>query len=176
MNPFTIASSILLAVMLLIGCTTTPAYVIVNDFNTEESTYILEEGSFSIRGSAFLRQRGGGVVGCQGNVVTLFPATRYMTEMFRHAYGSLEGGYRYRNPEFENVDSRVDTYSRKTQCDIQGEFSFDGLVPGIYYVETTVYWDVPYYTGSSWRSDRQGGALMQRVEIVDGDESVVITH
>ena len=82
-----IASSILLAVVLFIGCMTTPAYVIVNDFNTEESAYILEEGSFSIQGSAFLRQRGGGVVGCQGNVVTLFPTTRYMTEIFHHAYG-----------------------------------------------------------------------------------------
>ena len=172
MRPFTIASSILLAVMLLIGCTT-PAYVIVNDFNAEESAYILEEGSFSIQGSAFLRQRGGGVVGCQGNVVSLYPATRHMTEIFRHAYGSTEGGgYISHIPEFENIDSRVGKYSRKTQCDIQGEFSFDDLVPGIYYVETTVSWNVP---GSFWTSNKQGGALMQRVEIVDGDESVVIT-
>ena len=56
---------------------------------------------------------------------------------------------------------------RQTTCDAEGRFLFEGLADGDYFVMTSVQWlgtnDFP-----------QGGQLMQRVRIRDGESEQIL--
>ena len=95
-------------------------------FDTEKANLLLADGQNSIRGSALMRQIGGGVVTCAGREVRLVPATSYADEWMQALYGGGEHGY---NPAFGGKaftltdDYDVQQYlqlTKKTICDAQG--------------------------------------------------------
>ena len=98
-------------------------------FDTVQAARMLAPGPNKIRGSALLRQRGGGVVTCAGTTVLLIPATAYARERLGYFYGSGETGYIVRN-DFVIDSPQVDPgawnrLQRETLCDAQGYFTFD---------------------------------------------------
>lgn len=131
------------------------------------------DGQGVLIGNAFMRQQGGGVVTCAGSPVFVIPATAYAIERMQSLYQGpvLANATSFR----KSLDAQYDTLVRKfapdppayteltrrTTCDAQGNFSFNGLKDGRYFVSTAVSWS----TGS-WR--QQGGNLASQVEIKGG--------
>ena len=142
-----------------------PAIQLASAFFATEAREMLEPGTNTITGSAFIRQPGGGTVTCAGSQVTLIPATAYATERLRHIYGSEEAGYRSTSISgelrFEPDYSEYSTIVRTCTADAQGEFEFDAVGDGEFYVVASVAWMV----GSS----PAGGYLMQRVRVSGGE-------
>lgn len=136
----------------------------LNAFDPRQAVYIHRNGANSIRGQAFLRQSGGGVVTCAGADVRLFPRTTYGDERVQKAYGSsaeAEATQRIVGIILEDPDPRWVEHMRQTVCDADGRFQFTDVADGAYFVETEVRWFVARY-GS------QGGPVIAPVTVEGG--------
>lgn len=144
-------------------------------FDPQQAQHIFESGSGTIKGQAFLRQRGGGIVTCAGYEVILTPSSEYAAASFRFRYGYpvTMDAVAYRSfkgkgnlPHFEPHAPGYVEYKRRTRCDAEGRFEFVDVAEGAYYIEAIVRWEVPmqYYTSI------QGGGLATLVSI-GGEES-----
>lgn len=167
----------LLTASALVGCasTTTPKYAnIISPFNPNEVAWIKKEGVGTVTGQAFLKTRGGDVKTCAGNKVILIPSSNYAVERIRLLYGTGDKGISYNlqtsSGEYLPVsDPLYQEYTLQTYCDASGNFEFDNLPDGIYYINTSVFWE----TGAKYKGT-QGGYLMQRVAINGGSSNKYI--
>jgi len=136
-------------------------------FDPTEAAYIFTQGNNSVSGQGFLRQKGGVVVNCASFEVALIPITAYASERIQAIYGNTERGYA---PYFLTpaVPSHAEYFRhrRTTQCDAQGNFKFEKVPDGDYYVYTSIMW----YAGHS----REGGGLMQRISTKGGEHKEVL--
>lgn len=163
-----------LAALTTTACATTTV-PIAAPFDAQDAARIFEEGSNTITGSAVLRMRNGGAQTCAALPVLMVPATRYASERIAAIYGNSRRGYNPasfgRNPQF---DPDVPDYARHTRqeiCDAQGEFSFDQVADGSYFVIARVTWEIPgnYFL--------EGGNVMAFVEVSGGEtERVILTN
>lgn len=157
------------AAALAVGCATPPQTVSLGvSFDAAAAQRQLADGPNIVRGSAFLRQQGGGVVTCAGAEVTMIPATPYAQRVFAVLYGSPSGAGR-RIAGAVSVEPRSDQFGqmvRRAQCDAQGNFVFDRVADGDWFVETKVTWLVG--------RDLQGGAIMRRVNVSGGAVQVIL--
>jgi len=119
----------------------------------EEPVWASRSGSASITGQGFLRTRGGSVRTCAGKRVFLIPRTPYTEELYR----AKSNGSRV------EIDPRMGRFIRMDVCNTQGDYSFNGVPGGQWFIETTVMWDAG---GRS--STLQGGSLVGRVETTEG--------
>lgn len=158
----------------LTGCAMTKPVQMTKSFNAAEAQNALRRGTNIIRGSALIRQAGGGVVTCAGSQVDLIPATEYANERMMIYYKSVSGGYlpaeapNIINPPSvpATTDAEYMRLSRKATCDAQGFFTFSDVADGSYYLVTTVLWRVGYNV--------QGGGLMKRVDLQGGSPIVEV--
>ncbi|MCW5668119.1 MAG: hypothetical protein KIT86_00570 [Hydrogenophaga sp.] len=155
--------SVLIAAVILSGCAA-PQLATVNiesPFDATQAKLQTQDGLNSIKGSGFLRQRGGGVVTCAGSEVVLIPATYYARERIAHLYGT--GGInRHRlNPTFVPDPPEYRTFTKKTRCDAQGNFMFERVADGDFFVTTGVHWQVG--------GTNQGGPIMSRARVAGGE-------
>ena len=157
------------------GCASPQLVENQTHFDPKEAAVINERGANVIEGQAFLRQRGGGVVTCAGETVTLVPATSYAEERIRQIYGSANGGVRFwwDGLEFAETDPRYYRMVREEICDATGDFRFDDVADGDYYVTTGVSWEVPV---NVYYSSTQGGTLARRVQVAYGQIERVILN
>lgn len=168
---------VLAAAFALSACATTRPVELRTSFDAAQAQSMLQRGTNIIRGSALIRQAGGGVVTCAGMEVNLVPATDYASErMFIFYRSHLQGYLPAGAPNWitppsvpATTDSRYEQLMRKTVCDAQGGFQFEDVADGAYYVTTQVLWRVGYNV--------QGGALMKRVDLTGRSpvESIVLT-
>lgn len=139
-------------------------------FDEKAAEEQIKDGSGTVVGNGFMRQQGGGVVTCAGSDVHLIPDTNYANERLKKLYGSdiYPGGTTvrsitdivlYGDPKFEPDPVTYRLFMRRTSCDAQGNFSFERVKHGRYYVVTGVLWQV----GNS----RQGGAMATMVNVTD---------
>ncbi len=148
------------AALLLAGCVTpTQPVQMQTKFDPEIHKQYLGNGNNIIKGEAFLRQRGGGVVTCAGSDVGLLPATPY----FREALNIMRTGNR---PVTDKIDPAYKSMIKYTQGDAQGNFTFNNLPDGNWFVFTEVKWAV----GDS----RQGGTLLKEVNLTNGETKQVL--
>lgn len=110
------------------------------------------------------------MVTCAGQDITLVPATPYSIERLTHLYGSGETGFNNsRNYTFRPDPPEYSNLSRKTVCNSQGNFTFDKIADGEYFIVLSVNW----VAGGLY----QGGNLMKRIRLNDGSEqSVIISY
>jgi hypothetical protein len=159
-----------LAVSLIGGCAAPPRPTlnISAPFDIAAAERMLQEGPNTVKGNGFMRQQGGGVVTCAGQTVNLVPATAYATERVRALYDSTERGVNRGARNYTFVPDHPDyfKYVLSTRCDAQGNFVFERVADGEFYLNTLVYWRV----GSS----EQGGQLMQRVSVRGGQSVSVV--
>jgi hypothetical protein len=152
------------------GCVTMGKVVSLHSsFDAEEANRLLQPGKNSIRGSALIRQSGGGVVTCAGNQVELVPATLYAIERMQIIYRNDVRGYASPNMFSDRPvppDPRYMNLTRKTICDAQGFFKFENVADGEFFVFSTIVWQV----GSAY----QGGHLMQRVSVQGGSTAEIV--
>ncbi|MGZ9568805.1 hypothetical protein ACVTTK_05500 [Alcaligenes nematophilus] len=163
----------------LTGCVTMQPkemeYKIASDFNIEFARNQIADGLGEINGTAFLTQKGGGVVTCAGQDVHLFPVTEYASDRVSYLYGGLPSLNRTVTQNIRNVLNRKPSfvpdppeykeYSKVTKCDANGEFQFSQVKDGEYYINTAVYWQAQTY---------QGGLLLTRAKVEDGKSPRII--
>ena len=128
------------------------------------------KGNNTIKGSALMRQSGGGVVTCAGKTVSLVPAIAYAKEKIQAVYGNTQRGAVSYYDAFLIVfspDIPYETFSRSSICDAQGFFKFEEVPDGEYFVTVVITW-----SGGSYLT--QGGYLMQRVEVKEGKAVEVV--
>lgn len=155
----------------LVGCASSPV-VVSSTFDIEAAKSALQPGSNTIKGSALIRQKGGGVVTCAGREVTLVPATAYADERMRHLYGNTTRGFNpaglsARQGNFANEPPAFRSMVRTSMCDAQGAFKFADVADGEFYVVSVVTWQVNDYFP-------EGGALMQRVSVRGGGTEEIV--
>ena len=147
-----------------------PTLEIRSPFDAQAAHALLVDGANSIKGNAFMRQQGGGVVTCAGQIVYLVPATAYAAERFQALYGNVDRGANASrvNCKFIPDPSEYYNLSRSTRCDSQGNFLFENVANGEFFATTVISWQV----GNSL----QGGHLMHRIAVKSGKTiSLVMT-
>lgn len=144
-----------------------------SNFQAQEAKDLIGDGSGLISGSAFMRQRGGGVVTCAGADVLLIPATTYAAERQRVLFKSSlnPGSVVYRssiNYDYDSIVRKFDpdpaeyhNFMRRSVCDAQGNFAFSNVKDGRFFVVTSVVWTIGTYTP-------QGGYLATAVDVRSG--------
>lgn len=151
-------------------------YNLTNEFDSLSAQQQLMPGDGAIRGTAFLRQQGGGVVTCAGQFVHLIPVTEYASERIQilYPYAPKIGETSYKNlrdelrvkRDFIPDEPEYREHSKATKCDGQGEFLFENLKDGQYYIQTSVTWQVQY--------SPQGGLLISKAEVLNGKSPRII--
>lgn len=129
-------------------------------------------GPNAIKGSALIRQRGGGVVTCAGNPVFLMPVTARAREWAEHVYESTEGGYRAaggRGVVFDESDA-VFAATKTASCDTAGNFKFEAIGDGQFYVFTRITW----IAGAGIYQSLQGGSIMKPVTVSGGSTTEIV--
>ncbi len=164
-------SSIVVALTLL-GCAAPLAPLKTSKiFDADLARKDTQKGSNTIKGSALIRQQGGGVVTCAGQTVTAIPATSYADERIWATYGSYNKGYRpihLGNVQFENEPFEYRQLTLSTTCDAQGYFKFENVADASFYIVTTINWQAG--------NTQQGGRLMQKTNVWKGQvKEIVIT-
>ena len=134
-------------------------------FDASEVIYIHQPGPNTIRGQAFLRQRGGGVVTCAGQQVWLIPEGGYARERMMNIYSTANRvAQQIAIADLPNAEYL--NYTRDTVCDAQGNFAFEGIANGRYFVVTAVLWEVG--------GVQQGGNIMAPIAVSGGETEVLI--
>ncbi len=143
---------------------------VASPFVPAQAAYVNQRGAASVRGQAFMRQLGGGVVTCAGEKVRLIPATAYTRERITKIYGNPEGGRInvYQGTSGKNLPPAYFRYMRQSICDAEGNFEFNGVADGTYYLVTRIVWMVP---GSYFA---EGGGVAKRVTVKGGRSVRVI--
>lgn len=174
---------VLTFIMLFVwGCETTPAvpHVFMSSYEPISDEYFsdyenTDNALYSVTGSGFLRQVGGGIVNCAGNPVNAVPV------MPSTAYGREVDALNWRVRGVSTVDSnyvldkaRLAAISRSAYCDVDGKFEISGMTPGIYTISTEISWVIPKICGSgaySYRCDsKQGGIRSTNVSILNNPD------
>jgi hypothetical protein len=156
--------TVLGALVLVAACATRQLPPIPFDlqFKPEDVAWAAKPGGNTLVGFAVLRTVGGKARTCAGLEVDLIPAGAYATERMRIRYGSSESSY-VPDASVRDLSTADPAYSqtmRTTLCDGQGNFSFENLASGPWYVITSVTWISDTQFGTV-----EGGVLMRRVEL-----------
>lgn len=161
---FTLAMTI---ASLLTGCAAQTVLVQAS-FDADQAAALVKPGVNIVSGSALIRQNGGGVVTCAGLPILLVPKTAYASERIKAIYGNTQRGHNpaYRAIQFEPDVQSYGRLQRETLCDAQGNFSFNDVADGSFYVIANITWNV----GGSI----QGGGLMQAVTVSGGASQEVV--
>ena len=149
-------------ILVLGACSSTGT--LTTAFDADAAAFINTTGQAEVSGQAFLRRNDGIVVYGAGSEVLLIPKTAYSDERMQQIYGS--GKISYFGRTFTNDDPDYYNYARTAIADGEGRFSFDNVAYGDYYLITTVTWMIQYA--------QQGGSLMERVSVRDGQDVSVI--
>ncbi|MGL4439158.1 MAG: hypothetical protein ACRCUE_07800 [Bosea sp. (in: a-proteobacteria)] len=149
---------------LLGGCQTTVQ--VQSRFEPKPAEAALQPGTNSIKGSAFMRKRAGTIVPAAGEIVYLIPATPYAEERFAKLFprGKLNPILTSRSADVTDPDyARL---MRTTKGDKAGNFTFENVKAGSWFISTRVSWHEP-------RADLpSGGAIYDRIEIKGQDQVV----
>ncbi len=157
------------AILILSGCSAVQQVPISQDFDPTQTAWSEIDGKEQLIGSALLRTRGGDVRTCAGNDVHLIPRSAYSEARMAIIYGNTFRGYvgvleTKRTPA--TTDPRFVKTVRSSKCDAQGNFEFNKIPSGSYYVMTSIFWQA----GSS----SQGGMLMSEVSVKASEKNRLI--
>ena len=152
--------SIIAAALVISGCATfapQPPVAISTPFDSAAHSAYAVAGSGAVKGQAFLRQQGGGVVTCAGSEVMLIPSTPYFSEALDIARSG-----RQIQPAHVEAQELV----KQSTCDAQGNFQFSDVAAGAWFVTTEVAWVVGY--------NSQGGGLLAEISVSDDQVTEIL--
>ena len=144
------------------------------DLTHDEVAWATERGENAVLGQALMRTRGGEMKTCAGLEVLLIPVSAYSAARIENMFGGEATGFAYNmGRAFTPDPTAFHDSMRRTICDAHGNFTFDGLPDGKYYVIARVVWDA--VQGSSYiYTAQQGGFLMSRLSVTGGISHRVI--
>lgn len=150
--------SILISTILFTACSTVQ---LQSSFNAKEVNWAKEKGTLSISGQGFARTQGGDVKLCSGSEVSLIPKSKYATERINHIYGNDTKGRVGNGFNFKKLPEAPKEYGENmttTTCDAQGNFKFQNLPSGEYYLVLSIGWITPY-------NSHQRALMMEKVNL-----------
>lgn len=176
MKKVMLAACLCVATALMCGCAAQERVLTLHTtFDEAQARAAMGPGTNTVKGQAFLRQNGGGVVTCAGETVYLAPATRYAEERITLLYGSPDGGFVSTSDTFRfrwTPETPESYHALQHTCiaDAQGNFRFEGVRDGAYYLVTRVIW--------TFGNNRfHGGAMARKVSVSGGrTEDVILTR
>lgn len=148
--------------LLVTGCASLPE-VPLPPFPLAEYEALPKEGTGIVSGQVFLRTVSGDVKYGAGSAVHLTPATSYMQFMYANEGTS-------RPPEGAKADGRLKKYSYTTQADGGGNFRFENIPPGRYFLISDVTWNIDINPGPIPVYSKQGGTIMVPLTVSNGKE------
>lgn len=135
-------------------------------FNPADVAWSQAPGPNTISGQALYTSLAGDMRVCANQTVRLVPASAYARQRFLELYGSdvsgLSNGKSFGPYGPDRSDPRYLTSARSTTCDAAGNFKFDGVANGTYYVLSTMVWS------ANNPVDSPGSASFKRVQVKDG--------
>lgn len=170
-----ISKMILLASIALTSCQTAKKHQLVSTFNESEFVKLLEPtGKNTIKGSALMRKANGEIVTCAGTKILLLPSVPYSAERVQAIYGNVEQGYvpLYARPiEFIPENSNYAKSGRETVCNVQGQFIFENVKDGEYFIYSHISWMYGYV---SYTPQYTGGTIFKKVSVSKGTTADIV--
>lgn len=166
--------AVLVAALALAACATAAPEAPTNPFNPAEAEFARKPGSASVRGQMFLRRSDGVVVYGAGSDAMLIPRTQHTESAMLASFkgGKMRMELQMFGANLLGNDIKLDpgvmAYTKRAKADGQGNFAFDGVPAGRYYVLGRVTWCAP----SRYGCDQQGGDLLESVNVGPGDKTV----
>jgi hypothetical protein len=133
-------------------------------FSVDDVKWVREQGDATVSGKAFLRQRDGTLKDCAGFNVELLPVATYSSERIFRTYGNNRAGQvllEENPPKFTPDAPGYHEFLIKGTCNAAGEFRFDKVPAGDYFVMVFIIWDL---TGLN-PPVKTGGAVMKRIHV-----------
>ncbi len=123
--------------MLATNAQKTPTYVLpALPFDEEGTAKLLEQGTSTIRGNAYLKKKGKNNYVAKGGKIILFPVTPYFTE-----FVELKKKYNTGKKQATMTNNAFAYRVEGKYLDDQGGFEFSNLKPGRYYIITWVQFE-----------------------------------
>ncbi len=133
--------------------------VIENKFSEETVSWFKTKGNGTIKGVAKFKSISNDIKFGDEFRIELMPNCLYTEERLQNIYNSKTSGFVYVEngiPKF-TPDPKGYHDTIKTMCNANGEFEFNNLPPGEYYLIAFMLWD------------KTGGGIMKRVKLTVGD-------
>src|SRR6187431_1864356 len=139
----------LLLTIAFIGCTTkqpikkVAVIQINNSFNDKEVSWFKDKGTGSIKGNAKFKSKNGELQYGEQFRVELMPYCLYTEERLKNIYANKNLGYIYLEDGIPRFTPDPEGYHEtiKTYCNKNGDFEFDNLPSGKYYVIAFMIWE-----------------------------------
>ncbi|MCJ0804021.1 hypothetical protein [Vibrio vulnificus] len=154
----------IITIALLSACSMTSKTQIIEriTFPAHEYEALNKTGNATVSGQVFMKTRGGDIKYGAGSKVWLNPKTSYSDQWYSVTLSNrfqVDGlGFK----KLSDADSRLSGYIIDTQADGFGNFTFNNVPAGEYYLTSGVTWEAP---GGSL----QGGLVVKLVSVNDGD-------
>lgn len=150
----------------LLGCVSAPRQPNVLQYqqasNPAEYEPYMKPGTATVTGQAFMTTVGGDVKLCAGQPAFLDPVTAVST-----LWWSRGPKYNVAAPPPTSIPE-FKAARRVATCDAQGNFKFDKVPAGSYYLSTFVTWQVP--STNVFVDPTQGGIISVQIEVADGEQ------
>ncbi|WP_310609212.1 carboxypeptidase-like regulatory domain-containing protein [Limnohabitans sp.] len=130
-------------------------------FDEVEYGALKKVGSGVVRGSLFAKTVGGDIKIGAGEIVRLYPVTKYTEQLYREQWI-------YKKQATHNEDARYITYVRQTTTGIDGKFEFTNVPPGEYFAFGGIYWKTVRATSYGPVTETQGGLTIKRISVSNG--------
>ena len=171
MRLMTFATVLLLAIPRLLPAQQSEERTIglASTFSADEVSWVLKPGNSTVTGQAFLRLKDGSLKSCTGFRIELLPAGEYASERIFKTYRNNEQGQVLLedNPPKFTPDVRVyHDMLLKGGCNHRGEFRFEKVPAGEYYVMAFIIWEEN--VGGVTR--KTGGGVMKRIHVTPGSQ------
>lgn len=168
----TLAGATIATAAALAGCQTDQAATAAAPVNLSEAAFSRAPGRATVRGQMFLRRNDGVVVYGAGSDARLVPKTQHSEQAIRASFpsGKVKMHVIFGINTGANLifDPAFEPYIRSTKADGQGNFQFQQVPPGTYYIVGNVQWCAP----SRGSCDRQGGDLYDAIVVAPGSTEV----
>ena len=121
-------------------------------FPEKEYSQLKKEGNNTVKVQCFLNTRGGDVVYASGSTIVLSPVTSYSTQFVDINLKATEGYYTGLTGE---SDPRQFEWVRQGTPDAQGNYVFEKVPDGEYYV----------YGWAAWNDGYEGGFALKKISV-----------
>lgn len=136
-------------------------------FDPKAASYVLEDGTATVTGSASITGSLGETINCAGNNVYMAPVTEYSTERYLYLFGEIENDFAsdevIHHVRFKSDSPAFRKHMRVTTCNYVGEFTFHNIAAGDYYIGTNIISELEGY------NTIQGGALAKKISVKSGE-------
>lgn len=133
-----------------------------NEFPAAEYASLATTGTGSVSGQVFMKTRGGDVKVGAGNEVMLIPVTSHSRTLFL--------AYQQNVAPNNAPDPRAKPYTRRMIAGVDGDFEFNDVPPGDYYLAGSVNWEAP----GRYAMSQQGGFIMMPVTVENGQNKRIM--